>query len=118
MPSVVTALLISTGVVLGVFAVAMTVRHVQRKRAFGRMVAAVCSSCGKSYGSGILRTMKETGFFWNPAPGYSVIGLRLPSSTYLVTCPHCSVETEFAPAGTRFEQPKEGVRSFTRIVRA
>lgn len=117
MPSIITALLISASAVFGVFGLSMAVRHLQRKRAFARMVAAVCVSCGKSYGAGIFRTMKETGYFWNPAPGYSVIGLRLPSSTFLVTCPHCSAETEFTPAGSMFEQPKEGVRSFTRIVR-
>src|SRR5213076_941041 len=98
MPSILTALLIATSVVLGVFGVSMVVRHVQRKRAFSRMIAAVCASCRKAHGSSILRTMKETGYFWNPAPGYSVIGLRLPNHTFLVTCPHCSAEAEFTPA--------------------
>ena len=118
MPNVITALLISAIAVLGVFGLSMAVRHLQRKRVFTRMVAAGCVSCGRPYGVGILQTMKETGYFWNPAPGFSVIGLRLPSSTFLVTCPYCSAEAEFTPAGSIFEQPKEGVRSFTRIVRA
>ena len=118
MPSIITALLISASVVLGVFGLSMVVRHFQRRRAFARMVATACVSCGKSYGPGILRTTKEAGYFWNPAPGHSVIGLRLPSSTFVVTCPHCSAEGEFTPAGKIFEQPKEGVRSFTRVVRA
>ncbi len=118
MPTIITALIISASVVLVIFGVCMTFRHFGRKRGFARMVALACPACSRAYGSDILSTMKETGYFWNPAPRYSVISLRLPSSTFLVTCPHCSAETEFTPAGCVFEQPKEGVRSFTRIVRA
>src|SRR5262245_58304725 len=106
MPNAITAVLISIAVVLGILAIGMTVRHLQRKRAFSRMVAVPCPACGKAYGSGILSAMKEAGYFWNPAPGHSVISLRLPSSTFLVKCPHCSVETEFDPSGRVFEQPK------------
>jgi hypothetical protein len=118
MPSIITALIISTSVVLGIFGACMMFQHFGRKRAFARMVCLECPACGQAYGSDILSTMKEAGYFWNPAPGHSVISLRLPSSTFLVTCPHCSAETEFTPTGFVFEPPKEGVRSFTRIVRA
>src|ERR1051325_11487059 len=83
----------------------------------GQLAARECPICSRDYGFGVLLTMKEAGYFWNPAPGYSVISLHLPSSTCLVTYPHCSAESEFTPAGCVFEQPKEGVRSFTRIVR-
>jgi hypothetical protein len=86
MGSILTALLIATSVVLGLFGASMVIRHVQRKRAFGRMIATVCSSCGKAYGSATLRTMRETGYFWNPAPGYSVVGLQpRPSSCRLAS---------------------------------
>src|SRR5258707_140235 len=107
MSNVITALVISTTVVLGIFAVCMTFRHFHRKRVFARMVALACPACGRAYGSDILSTMRETGYFWNPAPGHSVMSLRLPSSTFFVTCPHCSAETEFTPAGRVFAQPKE-----------
>ena len=117
MLSAITALIISATVVLSIFAVCMAFRHFGRKRAFVRMVAMACPACSRAYGSDILSTMKETCYFWNPAPGHSVISLRLPSSTFLVTCPHCSAQTEFTPAGCIFERPKAGVRSFTRIVR-
>jgi hypothetical protein len=111
------ALVISASAVLAVLAVSIGLRHLQRRRAFARMTAASCGTCGRHYGPEILRMMKETGYFWNPAPGHSVISLRLPTSTFLVTCLHCSTEVEFTPTGTIFHQPKEGVRSFTRIVR-
>lgn len=80
------------------------------------MVALECPACRRVYGSDILLTMEKTGYFWNPAPGYSVSSLRLPSRTFLVTCPHCSAETEFTQAGCVFERPREGVRGFTRII--
>jgi hypothetical protein len=94
----------------------MGLRYLQRRRAFARMVATVCVGCRKRYGPDILRMAKETGYFWNPAPGHSVIRLRVPTSTFLVTCPHCYTEAEFTPTGTMFQQPKEGVRSFTRRI--
>jgi hypothetical protein len=118
MLNVVTALIISTSAVLGVFGVCMFARRLGRKGACGRMVASSCPSCGRVYGSDILQTMKEMSYRWNPEPGYSVLFLRLPSSTYLVTCPRCSAEAEFTASGRVFEWPKRGVRSFTRFVRA
>lgn len=96
----------------------MTFRHFGRKRAFARMVALACPACSRVYGSDILLTMKETGYFWKPAPGYSVLSLGLPNGTFLVTCPHCSAEAEFTQTGCVFECPREGLSSFTRIVRA
>ena len=118
MRNILTALIISVSTVLSIVGVCMVFRHFQRKRALARMIALVCPPCGKIYGADMLRTMKEAGYFWNPAPGYSVISLRLPSSTFLVTCPHCSAEAEFTPNGRIFKCPEEGVRSFTRFVRA
>jgi hypothetical protein len=117
MPNVIAALIISASIVLAIFGGCMTFRHFGRKRFFARMVALSCPACNRAYGSDILLTVKETGYFWNPAPGYSVSSLRLPSRTFLVRCPHCSAETEFTKAGCVFEPPKDGVRSFTRIVR-
>src|SRR5262249_55597380 len=117
MRSITTALIIAASIVLGVLGVCTTFRHFGRKRAFGRMMPLECPAWRRAYGADILAPMKEAGYFWNPAPGHSVLSLRLPSSTFLVTWPHCAAETEFTPAGYFFDPPKEGVRSFTRIVR-
>jgi hypothetical protein len=96
----------------------VVLRHLRRKRTFARLVVQACPVCSRIYGSDILSTMKETGYSWNPAPGYSASSLQLPSCTFFVTCPACSAKTEFTQAGFIFRRPKEGVMSFRRIVRA
>jgi hypothetical protein len=116
MPNSINALILSAIIVLGLLAVCMLFRHVGRKRTFARLIAFACPACGRPFGLGILATTKEAGYFWNPAPGHSVTSLRLPNSTFVVTCPHCSTETEFKPNGCVFEPPKEGVLSFTRFI--
>jgi len=118
MPIGLQALLISTAVVLCIAAVLAVVGHFHRKRVFARLVALRCPSCSRSFGSGILSTMRSARYLWNPAPGYTVSRLQLPGGTFLLTCPHCSAEAEFTEEGQVFEPPKEGVRSFTRFVRA
>lgn len=118
MPIIVQALLISATIVIGIGAVLGVIVHFQHKKVIARLVAAGCPSCSQTFGRGILRRMKAASYLWNPAPGYSVMRLRLPSGTFLITCPHCSVEAEFTGDGRVFEPPKEGVRSFTRFVRA
>ena len=118
MPIFLQALLISAAVVIGIGVVLGVIAHFQRKKVLARLVAAACPSCRRSFGSGVLSTMKAASYLWNPAPGYTASRLRLPAGTFLITCPHCSVETEFTGDGVPFELPKEGVRSFTRFERA
>jgi len=116
MPNIVTALIISMISIIGICIAAGTLSHLRRKRALKRMVSLNCPTCSRIYSSSILSTMRQTSYFWNPAPGHSVISLRLPGSTFLVVCPHCSMESEFTTDGIIFERPKTGVRSFTRTV--
>lgn len=115
MPAVITELIIS---LIASFVLCMAYRHLHRKRAFSRLVVQACPACSRIYGHDILPMIKQNGYVWIPAPGYSVSSLQLPSSTFLVTCPRCSAKTEFTQAGFVFNRPKEGVKSFRRIVRA
>jgi hypothetical protein len=101
-----------------ILAECMVLWHLRRKRAFARLEVQACPVCSRIYGPDILSTMKETGYSWDPAPGYSASSLELPRGTFLVTCPTCSVKTEFTQAGFVFRRPKEGVTSFRRVVRA
>jgi len=81
------------------------------------MVALMCPACHQTYVAGILLTMRTLHHFWNPAPGHTVTSLGLPGTTYQVTCPHCSVETEYEASGRVFKVPEKGVLSGTQFER-
>jgi sarcosine oxidase delta subunit len=116
MPLILQAVLLATGIVVIVGTVLGVAGHFQQKRVRARLVAIRCPHCSRTFGSAILTTMRGTSYLWNPAPGFSVTQLGLPSGTFLITCPHCSTENEFTSSGEAFEPPKNGVDSFTRFV--
>ena len=117
MPLILQAILLATGVVVIIGTIFGVAGHFEQKRVRARLVAISCPHCSRTFGSAIFSTMRTATYFWNPAPGFTVSQLGLPGGTFLITCPHCSAETEFTRAGRVFEPPKEGVDSFTRVVR-
>ena len=101
--------------VISALTVASLVKKADRQRALARQAALPCPHCGQIYGPGIATTTTMVKYHWALAPGHTITSLRLPRSTFVVTCPHCSKEFEFRAEGGGFVHPQVGVLSFTRV---
>jgi hypothetical protein len=102
-------------VIISAFTLNALSKRAERKRIRASLAASPCTACGKAYGFAALTTADEVHYNWTLSRGNTAASLRLPHSTLLIICPHCSAEAEYEENGRVFFHPQTGVIGFTRF---
>lgn len=110
-------ILYSIGGGIALYAVLRFARKRERSRAIQSLTALRCPQCGGAYGDAVQHTAAAVTYEWTPLRGYTTSKLNLPRFTFLVPCPSCGAEYEFAREGRVFEHPQQGVLNYKRTGR-
>lgn len=94
-----------TMVVVSLCAIPEFFRRRRRKRTVAGLAFTICPGCHQVFGSGVTASVTTRIHLWDPAPGYTVSQLGLPSETVKVICPHCAAEFDYRLDGRLFERP-------------
>lgn len=77
----------------------------QRRRTIAALASTSCPMCGRSFGSAVAASVTTRMHMRDPAPGYTVAQLDLPSETLVLRCPHCEAELDCRLDGRLFKSP-------------
>lgn len=105
------------GGAIALYTVLGLVRKRERSRAMQSLTALRCPQCGGAYGDAVQHTATAVTYEWTPVRGHTASNLNLPRFTFLVPCPRCGAEHEFAREGRVFEHPQQGVLNYKRTGR-